>query len=237
MSDLILEVKDLRGGYRPRVNILNGVSISLHPGEILGVIGLNGSGKSTFGRALVNLLPYRDGSVFFKGEDVTNLTTDKLASSGLKMMMQGGRVFMNLSVWHNLELSAGKKAVKDFVEEYADEIPLLKKPTKELKSLWADKLSGGQRHQLALAMTIATKPDCVILDEPSAGLSPASVNNMYAVLRDIHKSSGITIVLIEQNIAKAIEFSDRSVLINQGRIVKEFTSRDVAEVEAEMFRI
>ena len=86
-------------------------------------------------------------------------------------------------------------------------------------------------------MTIATKPDCVILDEPSAGLSPASVNNMYAVLRDIHKSSGITIVLIEQNIAKAIEFSDRSVLINQGRIVKEFTSRDVAEVEAEMFKI
>lgn len=144
---------------------------------------------------------------------------------------------MNLSVWHNLELSAGKKAVKDFVEEYADAIPLLKKPTKEIKSLWADKLSGGQRHQLALAMTIATKPDCVILDEPSAGLSPASVNNMYAVLRDIHKSSGITIVLIEQNIAKAIEFSDRSVLINQGRIVKEFTSRDVAEVEAEMFRI
>ena len=87
MSDLILEVKDLRGGYRPRVNILKGVSISLHPGEILGVIGLNGSGKSTFGRALVNLLPYRDGSVFFRGEDVTNLTTDKLASSGLKMMM------------------------------------------------------------------------------------------------------------------------------------------------------
>ena len=237
MSEMILETKDLRGGYRPGVNILNGVSISLHSGEILGVIGLNGSGKSTLGRALVNLLPYREGTLSFKGEDVTGLTTDRLASSGIKMMMQGGRVFMNLSLWHNLELSAGKNVIKGFVEEYAEQIPLLRRPTKELKSLWADKLSGGQRHQLALAMTIATKPDCVILDEPSAGLSPASVNNMYSVLRNIHESSGITIVLIEQNIAKAIEFSDRSVLINQGRIVKEFTSRNVSEVETEMFKV
>lgn len=237
MSRAILNVKNLRGGYRPGVNILNGVSLSLHPGEILGVVGLNGSGKSTLGRALVNLLPHREGLVRFKGENVTSLTTDRLASSGLKMMMQGGRVFMNLSIWNNLELSAGHHVVKGFVEEYADMIPLLKRPTIELKSLSADKLSGGLRHQLALAMTIATKPDCIILDEPSAGLSPASVNNMYAVLRDIHQSSGITIVLIEQNIAKAIEFSERSILINQGQIVKEFTNGDLAEVEAEMFKL
>lgn len=236
MSDVILTIHNLRGGYREGIDILNGIDISLHQGEVLGVIGLNGSGKSTFGRALVNLLPHRNGEIVFNGIDISKRSTGDLAASGLKMMMQGGRVFTNLSVWHNLELSA-KKNLPRFLEEFADEIPLLQHSAKELQSITADKLSGGQRHQLALAMTLADNPSCIILDEPSAGLSPASVNNIYAVLHDIHALSGVTIVLIEQNIAKAIEFSHRSVLINQGKIVREFTTGNLQEVESEMFNV
>ena len=236
MSDVILTIHNLRGGYREGIDILNGIDISLHQGEVLGVIGLNGSGKSTFGRALVNLLPHRNGEIVFNGIDISKRSTGDLAASGLKMMMQGGRVFTNLSVWHNLELSA-KKNLPRFLEEFADEIPLLQHSAKELQSITADKLSGGQRHQLALAMTLADNPSCIILDEPSAGLSPASVNNIYAVLHDIHALSGVTIVLMEQNIAKAIEFSHRSVLINQGKIVREFTTGNLQEVESEMFNV
>ena len=236
MSDVILTIHNLRGGYREGIDILNGIDISLHQGEVLGVIGLNGSGKSTFGRALVNQLTHSNGEIVFNGIDISKRSTGDLAASGLKMMMQGGRVFTNLSVWHNLELSA-KKNLPRFLEEFADEIPLLQHSAKELQSITADKLSGGQRHQLALAMTLADNPSCIILDEPSAGLSPASVNNIYAVLHDIHALSGVTIVLIEQNIAKAIEFSHRSVLINQGKIVREFTTGNLQEVESEMFNV
>lgn len=236
MSDTILEVSNLRGGYKAGVDILNGIDIRLGEGEILGVIGLNGSGKSTLGKALVNILPYQSGKIKLKGEDISLFTTDQLAERGMRMMMQGGRVFMNLSVWQNMELVTQKR-LPDFIAQYAEKIPLFQKSIKELRSLTADKLSGGQRHQLALAMTIANDPTCIILDEPSAGLSPNSVNNMYDVLRDIHQASGITIILIEQNIAKAIEFADRSILINQGAIAREFTSGDIEEVEKEMFKI
>lgn len=234
MSEVILKTQQLFGGYHPQINILNGIDISISSGEILGVIGLNGSGKSTFGRALVNLLPYRSGQVIFKGNDISNFFTNELSANGLKIMMQGGRVFLNLSIWQNLELAA-QKQLTTFISSYSDMIPLLQKSLKDLKSITADKLSGGQRHQLALAMTLASKPSCIILDEPSAGLSPTSVNNMYTILRDIHDITGITIVLIEQNIAKAIEFAHRSILINQGKIVKEITNGNIAEVEYEMF--
>lgn len=236
MSDLILEVRSLHGGYEPTVNILNGIDLCLKGGEILGVIGLNGSGKSTLGRALVNALPYESGSILFRGKSLLKMSTDQIASQGVKMMMQGGRVFMNLSVWQNIELGASANP-EEFIKQYADKIPLFNKSVKELKNLTADKLSGGQRHQLALAMTIASRPSCIILDEPSAGLSPQSVEAMYEILHDIHKESGMTIILIEQNISKALSFADRSILINQGKIVHELASGNLEEVEKLMFNI
>ncbi len=236
MSERIVEIKNLRGGYKPGVDILNGIDLAIQAGEILGVIGLNGSGKSTLGKALVNLLPFQSGTVQFRGEDISHIGTDKLVKRGLKMMMQGGRVFGNLSVWQNLELAA-QKELPHVIEQHKEEIPLLDKPAKELKSITADKLSGGQRLQLALAMTIAGNPRCIILDEPSAGLAPNSVDKMYELLHDIHQASGVTIILIEQNIAKAITFADRCILLNQGKITREFSSGDIKEVEKEMFNL
>ena len=246
----ILKIKNLWGGYTEGVDILRGISMEVQQGEAVGIIGLNGSGKSTFGKAIMNMIPIRRGEILFDGKDITALSTSQLAHRGISIMQQGGRVFSNLSVWDNLQLAAQRKNVqcsarpKDacyqrdarmFNVQLAEVIPLLKRPRNELLHLMADKLSGGQKHQLSLAMTLATNPRLVILDEPSAGLSPKAVEEMYHMLRDVRSKLNVTIILIEQNIAKAVEFCDRSLLIIQGQIECRFGNQTVREIEKIMF--
>lgn len=230
MSEL-LKINNLWGGYQEGVDILRGISLEVQQGEAVGIIGLNGSGKSTFGKAIMNMIPIRRGEILFEGEDITALSTSQLSHRGISIMQQGGKVFPNLSVWDNIQLAGQGKSVK-----LAELIPLLQRPKKDLQHLMADKLSGGQKHQLSLAMTLATSPRLVILDEPSAGLSPKAVEEMYQMLRTIRGNLNVTIILIEQNIAKAMGFCDRSVLIQQGCTSKEFMDDDLAEVEKHMFR-
>lgn len=232
----ILKINDLWGGYQEGLDILRGISIDVQQGEAVGIIGLNGSGKSTFGKAIMNMLPFRKGEIFFEGEDIASLTTSQLSHRGISIMQQGGRVFKNLSVWDNLQLSQSKQS-PDYLEVLKDIIPMLQRPKKELQRTMADKLSGGQKHQLSLAMTLATNPRLVILDEPSAGLSPKAVEDMYIALRAIREKLGITIILIEQNIARALSFCDRCTLIKQGCIANLFTGDELSNVEKEMFNL
>ncbi len=234
----ILKIINLSGGYKEGVNILHDISMEVQQGEAVGIIGLNGSGKSTFGKALMGMIPYRWGVMEFDGEDVTGLPTTELAHRGISIMQQGGKVFRNLSVWDNLQLATqGKTGQRSKVKgQLAEIIPLLQRPGKELRNLMADKLSGGQKHQLSLAMTLATNPKLVILDEPSAGLSPIAVEEMYQMLRAIKEKLGVTIILIEQNIAKAVEFCERSALIRQGNILKIFKEDNLNNIEDYMFR-
>lgn len=235
MSEL-LKIHDLWGGYNEGVDILRGISITLQQGEALGIIGLNGSGKSTFGKAIMNMIPIRRGEIIYKGEDITTLSTSVLSHLGLSIMQQGGRVFPNLSVWDNIQLASNFLKDKSQTSKVKDIIPLLQRPKKELQNLMADKLSGGQKHQLSLAMTLATNPRLVILDEPSAGLSPKAVEEMYIILEIIKKNLGINIILIEQNIHHAVDFCSRVLLIKQGEIEKEFSSKNLLDVELLMFK-
>ena len=223
---MILELKDIKGGYTKNVDILRGVSLSVEKGEALGIIGLNGSGKSTLGRSILNMLPHQSGTIILDGEDISELSTSEIASRGISIMHQGGKVFDSLTVDENLSL-AGKMS-----SEFKKLIPLLQEG---IGSRMADRLSGGQRHQLALAMALLNRPRLVILDEPSAGLSPKAVDDMYSILSTVKKELGISIILIEQNISKAISFCDRSLLIAQGQIEQEFTSQDIKEIEKIMF--
>ena len=223
---MILELKDIKGGYTKNVDILRGVSLSIEEGEALGIIGLNGSGKSTLGKSILNMLPHQSGTIILDGEDISELSTSKIASRGISIMHQGGKVFDSLTVDENLSL-AGKMS-----SEFKKLIPLLQEG---IGSRMADRLSGGQRHQLALAMALLNHPCLVILDEPSAGLSPKAVDDMYSILSIVKKELGISIILIEQNISKAISFCDRSLLIAQGQIEQEFTSQDIKEIEKIMF--
>jgi len=233
----ILKIKDLWGGYTEGVDILRGISMEVQQGEAVGIIGLNGSGKSTFGKAIMNMIPIRRGEILFDGEDITALSTSQLAHRGISIMQQGGRVFPNLSVWDNLQLALGGSHSSLFTlhSSLGEVVPLLQQPRHELQRLMADKLSGGQKHQLSLAMTLATNPRLVILDEPSAGLSPKAVEEMYLMLHDVRSKLNVTIILIEQNIAKAVEFCDWSLLIQQGQIVNRIVGNDVCIIEREMF--
>lgn len=223
---MILELKDIKGGYTKNVDILRGISLSVEKGETLGIIGLNGSGKSTLSKSILNMLPHQSGTIILDGEDISELSTSEIASRGISIMHQGGKVFDSLTVDENLSL-AGKMS-----SEFQKLIPLLQEG---IGRRMADRLSGGQRHQLALAMALLNRPRLVILDEPSAGLSPKAVDDMYSILSTVKKELGISIILIEQNISKAISFCDRSLLIAQGQIEQEFTSQNIKEIEIIMF--
>ncbi len=232
----ILDIKDLRGGYVADIEILQGISFSMQVGEAIGIIGLNGSGKSTLGKAVMNMLPLRQGDICFEGKSVVDLSTSDLSRQGIAIMQQGGKVFPNLSVWENLQLAFGDKMDHTHLATLTQQIPLLNMPPKKQKNTMADKLSGGQRHQLALAMTLAQQPRLVILDEPSAGLSPRAVEEIYELLSTLRQSLGLSILLIEQNISKAITFCDRSLLLAQGNIHHEFTNSDISQIECLMFK-
>lgn len=231
----VLEIKKLRGGYIPQLEILQGLDLMLEKGDVVGIIGLNGCGKSTLGKAVMNMIPIRKGEIFYEGEDVAGLSTTMLARKGISLMQQGGQVFTTMSVWDNLQLAFGKSPDAEYMAELKKIVPLLALPENELKRKMADKLSGGQRHQLALAMTLASRPKLVILDEPSAGLSPRAVEEMYGILGKLRSELGLTILLIEQNIARALEFCSRSYLLVQGKIAHEFKDDDILEVEKIMF--
>ena len=236
-----LEIKGLYGGYEKDVNILQGIDLTVAEGEAVGIIGLNGSGKSTLGKAVMNLIPFREGSIVYDGQHVEGRSTSELAQLGMALMHQGGAVFPNLSVWQNLQLALGSVSrtaeAQNFVS-LRSVIPLLQKPRKELMRTMADKLSGGQRHELALAMTLSRRPKLVILDEPSAGLSPKAVEEMYGMLGKIRKELGITVLLIEQNISRAVAFCSRCLLLNHGTFSKEFVGDKLGlkEIESVMFK-
>ncbi|MBP5542063.1 MAG: ATP-binding cassette domain-containing protein [Bacteroidales bacterium] len=213
----LLEIKDLYGGYTKGVDILRGINLEVQQGEVVGIIGLNGAGKSTFGKAVMNMLPIRRGTILFEGKDVTQLETHELARHGMAIMQQGGRVFRNLSVWDNLQLAANSANVNQR-KIMRDIIPLLHSSPRQLQRMMGDKLSGGQQHQISLAMTLATGSRFVVLDEPSAGLSPKATEEMYNILRECRENLNLTIVLIEQHIAKVQEFCDYILEMNCGKI-------------------
>ena len=231
----ILKIENLWGGYQKGVDILKGVSLEVQQGEAIGILGLNGSGKSTLGKAIMNMIPCRQGEILFEGDDISKLSTSQLSHRGLSIMRQGGRVFRTLSVWNNLQLALYKQS-EGSLDKLKDIIPMLRQPKRQLQLTMADKLSGGQKHQLSLAMTLAANPRLVILDEPSAGLSPKAVDEMYQMLQAIRDAYGATIILIEQNIARAIDFCNRCAIMETGQLNMLFGNRDNKEIEKIMFK-
>lgn len=227
----MLELKNITGGYSEGNNILHGVDLSIAKGEAVGIIGLNGSGKSTLGKAILNMLPYREGNISFNGQNITTCKTSELINKGISIVHQGAPVFGNLSVWENLLLASNneKLSVKN-IERY-----FIFLQTENLLHMKADKLSGGQRHQLALAMAILKKPQLIVLDEPSVGLSPLAAKSLYETLSNIRSTKKITMLIIEQNIKLADDFCQSTYLLSQGKISHQFENRSLQEIEKIMF--
>ena len=219
-----LQVQNLICGYTKQRDILHGVTLEIAEGQAVGIIGLNGSGKSTLARAVMNMLPFRQGRILFNGEDVTRMTTTELSRVGITLFMQGGRVFDELTVMENLRF-----AMKPGVS--LDEVP----DFQCLPNKRADQLSGGERHRLALAMCLLREPQLLILDEPSAGLAPHAVDEIYRTLTVLREKKNLTLLLIEQNIARAMNFCDSVNLLRDGDIVKRSDNRSIGEIEQVLF--
>lgn len=231
----MLKINNLFGGYTQGHDILQGVDLEVSAGDSVGIIGLNGSGKSTFAKAIINCLPYRNGSLFFNGRDISQKSTCELSQMGIVLFLQGGRIFEELSVYENLLLAAKSKRKIDEIKKYKyfDDIVRLSK-------IRADKLSGGERHRLALklslAMCVLKDPALLILDEPSASLSPLLANEMYQTLDELRqdKKRGLSIILVEQNVVRAIDFCSSVIILENGKIAyasaKKSNEKDVVQI-------
>lgn len=214
MADTLLEARDLRAGYTPEVDIIQDCDVDVAGGELVSVIGPNGAGKSTLIKSLFGLVPVRGGAVRFRGEDVIGAQTHRLVEAGIGYVPQTENVFPTLTVEENLEMGAylRPKIIKERYEELFDWFPILA----ERRGQRAGTMSGGQRQLVALARALMLEPALLLLDEPSAGLSPANVDVIFERIQLIN-SKGVAILMVEQNARRALAMSDRGYVLEMGR--------------------
>jgi branched-chain amino acid transport system ATP-binding protein len=214
MAEAILEAKQIRGGYGGGVDILNGISTVVHEGEIVSIIGPNGAGKSTLMKALFGLLNVSEGSVYFAGQEITGLRPDQIVRRGLCYVPQEYNVFPTLTVNENLEMGAFVR--NDDFRPQMDTVYELFPPLKEKRRQQAGKLSGGQRQMVAIGRALMLNPSMLMLDEPSAGLSPLFVDQIFDRVQKIN-SLGVAILMVEQNAKRALALSHRGYVLVMGR--------------------
>jgi len=212
-ANVIISADNLIAGYVPGVNILNGCSMEVREGELIGIIGPNGAGKSTFLKALFGLVPVRSGIVTYQGEDITNKKANDLVSRGIGFVPQSQNVFPSLSIEENLEMGA-YQAPRAF-DEHRDKIFELFPVLKDRRSQRAGSLSGGERQMVAMARALMMDPKVLLLDEPSAGLSPARQDETFVRTRDINRT-GVTVIMVEQNARRCLQICDRGYVLDQG---------------------
>lgn len=212
-DDFLVHVDNIRAGYVPGVDILNGCSLELAPGELVGIIGPNGAGKSTLLKALFGLLDIREGSVTYKGEEISGKTAHELVSRGIGYVPQNNNVFPSLTISENLEMGVflRPKDFKDRLTFVTDMFPRLG----ERLSQRAGSLSGGERQMLAMSRALMMDPEVLLLDEPSAGLSPVLQDQVFINTKQIN-SAGVAVVMVEQNAARCLQICDRGYVLDQG---------------------
>jgi len=212
MNKPVLECTGIAAGYVKGLNILNGVDLVLNSGEIVSIIGPNGAGKSTLLKAIVGIIKINAGRFYLNGLDKTNTPTYKIIHEGLGYVPQVNNVFPSLSLQENLEMGNRKKMNKKIFDAVYELFPILKERSNEK----AGNLSGGQRQMLALGRALISKPEILLLDEPSAGLSPSAVDEVFESIVEINKS-GVSILIVEQNARRSLEISNRGYVLDQGR--------------------
>ena len=214
----------LVAGYVPGVNILNDCSLTLSEGELVGIIGPNGAGKSTLVKSMFGLVNIRDGQVRLRGEDITNMAAHSLVSRGIGYVPQNNNVFPALTILENLEMGVFLKP-KTFKERYevvGDMFPRLV----ERADQRAGSLSGGERQMLAMGRALMMDPSVLLLDEPSAGLSPALQDEVFIRCHKINKA-GVSIVMVEQNASRCLQICDRGYVLDQGANAYTGTGREL----------
>jgi branched-chain amino acid transport system ATP-binding protein len=201
------------------VNILRDISISIREKEIVTLIGPNGAGKSSTLSAILGMFKLAKGSIFFSGKDITGLPPEKIVPMGISIIPEGRRVFSSLTVVENLKIGAvnqwDRKRMKDKIQEIMDLFPSLKRRTKQM----AGNLSGGEQQMLAIARGLMSDPTMLLLDEPSMGLAPLIIEDIFNILKKIN-DQGTTILLVEQNACLALDFALRGYVLVAGEVIK-----------------
>ena len=225
----LLEVKDLQVFYGV-IQALKGISFEVEEGEIVTLIGANGAGKTTTMQTIVGLISSKSGSITYNGNDITKLPSHKIVSQGLTQVPEGRRIFQELTVYDNLMLGAylekDQKKIKERIEEVFEQFPILQ----ERRTQIAGTLSGGEQQMLAMSRALMANPRILMLDEPSMGLSPLLVSQVFEIIQDLNKK-GITILLVEQNAEKALAIADRAYVLANGAITHSGTGEELAGSE------
>ncbi len=233
MSD-VLVIEDLCAGY-DRVPVLHEVSMTLQSGTITAVLGANGAGKTTLLRALSGLLRPTSGRVRAKGADLTRVPVEELVSRGIAHVPEGRGVIAELSVEENLRLGGlwrhGREGARETAVATAEMYELFEPLARRRTSL-GHQLSGGERQMLALARALVARPWLLLLDEPSLGLSPVLTARIMALLRDLRDGTGLTVLLVEQNVHSALQIADQGVVIALGRMVAQGAAADLRADES-----
>ena len=224
MSEIVIEVKDLVAGYLPGVNILNGTNFHADKGELIGIIGPNGAGKTTLLKAIFGLVKVREGSITLNGESIVGLKSNQLVTKGVGFIPQNNNVFPSLTIEENLQMGAFQEPEKyserlDFVVSIFEELG------KRLKQR-AGSLSGGERQMVAMSRALMMNPTVLLLDEPSAGLSPVRQDEAFLRVSDINKA-GVTCIMVEQNARRCLQISDRAYVLDQGKDAVVGTGREL----------
>ena len=214
MNKTVIECNGIAAGYVKGLNILQGVDLIVNEKEIVSIIGPNGAGKSTLLKAIMGIINISGGRFFINGVEKTNTPTHKIVKEGVGYVPQVENVFPSLTIEENLEIGSWsvKDNIKQSISKIFDDFPMLKERQRDK----AGNLSGGQRQILALARALVTSPSILLLDEPSAGLSPVAIKEVFEIVKEIN-SRGVAILLVEQNASRALNFSDRGYVLDQGR--------------------
>jgi branched-chain amino acid transport system ATP-binding protein len=220
----VVEARDLHAGYLPGINILNGCSLVANQGELIGIIGPNGAGKSTLLKAIFGQVNVRSGSILLNGEDITGLKANKLVEKGVAFVPQTNNVFPSLTIEENLEMGVfqNPKAFKERFEFVTSIFPDL--ATRRAQK--AGSLSGGERQMVAMGRALMVDPSVLLLDEPSAGLSPVRQDEAFLRVREVNQA-GVTVVMVEQNARRCLQICDRAYVLDQGKDAHTGTGREL----------
>ena len=210
----IIEVNGLASGYVKGLNILQGVDLVLKEKEVVSIIGPNGAGKSTLLKAIMGLIPIFGGKIFLNGNELKEIKSFELIQKGIAYVPQVSNVFPSLTIEENLEM--GLWTTKDKQNKFFEEIYSMFEILFQKRKERAGNLSGGQRQLLALGRALISKPEVLLLDEPSAGLSPKAIDEVFEYIENINQS-GVSILLVEQNAKRALRFCNRGYVLDQGR--------------------
>ncbi len=226
----LLKVTDLVVSYGG-IEALKGISFEVDQGQIVTLIGANGAGKSTTLRSISGLVPPKSGRIYFEGRDITDFNTQKIVETGIAMVPEGRRVFANLTVLENLRIGAYLRKDKDVIEEDINYVYDLFPRLKERSWQLAGTLSGGEQQMLAVGRAVMTRPKLIMMDEPSLGLAPLVVRDIFKIIQTL-KETGMTVLLIEQNANAALHACDYAYVMETGRITTSGTGEELLASEA-----